>query len=334
MNTWDRLTRRLDRFQQRLSWLAYPYAVIKKFDDDQAGNAAALMAYYAFVSLFPLLLVFTTILGYVLQDNPSLQHTLLHSALVDFPVIGEELKTPDLAGHWYALAVSLVISFWGAQGVARATQTAFNTVWNVPFIKRPSVWGTILRSLGLLVVMGTSILATGLLSGVGSANGSLGVATRVGAIAASAAINIGSFILAFRLATAWEVTIREFRRSAIIAGLGWQILLAGVSLLIAHQIHHQQALYGTFGVVLGLLAWLHLQARLTLYAVEADVVRVRRLWPRSVAPPPLTRGDRRAYRAYAATTMRRPDSEIGVDVLFKPQPEDKALAAVAEETQA
>ncbi len=334
VNTWDRLTRRLDRFQQRLSWLAYPYAVMKKFDDDQAGNAAALMAYYAFVSLFPLLLVFTTILGYVLQDHPHLQQTLLHSALVDFPVIGEELKTPDLAGHWYALAVSLVISFWGAQGVARATQTAFNTVWNVPFIKRPSAWGTILRSVGLLVVMGTSILATGLLSGVGSANNSLGVAARVGAIAASAAINIGGFLLAFRLGTAWEVSVREFRRSAIIAALGWQVLLAGVSLLIAHQIHHQQALYGTFGVVLGLLAWLHLQARLTLYAVEADVVRARRLWPRSVAPPPLTRGDRRAYRAYAATTMRRPDSEIGVDVLFKPQPEDKAMAAMVEEKQA
>ena len=160
-------------------------------------------------------------------------------------MIGEELKTPDLAGHWYALAVSLVISFWGAQGVARATQTAFNTVWNVPFINRPSVWGTILRSLGLLVVMGTSILATGLLSGVGSTNNSLAVATRVGAIAASAVINIGGFLLAFRLATAWGVTFRDFYRSAIIAALGWQILLAGVSLLIAHQIHHQQALYGT-----------------------------------------------------------------------------------------
>jgi len=302
VNIVDRIARRLDRFQQRLSWLAYPFAIAKKFDDDQGGNLAALMAYYAFVSLFPLLLVFTTVLEFVLHDYPGLQRTLLHSALVDFPVIGAQLQTPNLTGNWYALAISLVISFWGAQGVARATQTAFNTVWNVPFINRPSAWGTILRSLGLLAVMGVSILCTGFLSGVGSASSSLGVATR-----------------------AWEVRVREFRRSAIIAALGWQLLLAAASLLIAHTVRHQQALYGTIGVVLGLLAWLHLQARITLYAVEADVVRVRRLWPRSAAPPPLTRADRRAYRAYAATTLRRPDNEVGVDVLFKTQPEDQAL---------
>ena len=178
VNIVDRIARRLDRFQQRLSWLAYPFAIAKKFDDDQGGNLAALMAYYAFVSLFPLLLVFTTVLEFVLHDYPGLQRTLLHSALVDFPVIGAQLQTPNLTGNWYALAISLVISFWGAQGVARATQTAFNTVWNVPFINRPSAWGTILRSLGLLAVMGVSILCTGFLSGVGSASSSLGVATR------------------------------------------------------------------------------------------------------------------------------------------------------------
>ena len=44
-------------------------AVIRKFGNDQAGGLAALIAYYAFFSIFPLLLVFTTILAFVLQGN-------------------------------------------------------------------------------------------------------------------------------------------------------------------------------------------------------------------------------------------------------------------------
>jgi hypothetical protein len=97
-------------------------------------------------------------------------------------------------------------------------------------------------------------------------------------------------------------------------------------LLVGHQVRHQQSLYGIFGVVLGLLAWLHLQATLTLYAVEADVVRTRRLWPRSLAPPPLTEGDQRAYREYALTTRRRPESEQDIDVIF---PASAAVPAAA-----
>jgi hypothetical protein len=68
--------------------------------------------------------------------------------------------------------------------------------------------------------------------------------------------------------------------------------------------------YGVFGVVLGLLAWLYLQAQFTLYAVEANVVSVRRLWPRSLAPPPFTPEDVRAFDMYAKTHERRPELDI------------------------
>jgi hypothetical protein len=68
--------------------------------------------------------------------------------------------------------------------------------------------------------------------------------------------------------------------------------------------------YGVFGVVLGLLAWLYLQAQFTLYAVEANVVSVRRLWPRSLAPPPFTPEDVRAFSLYARIQERRPEQDI------------------------
>jgi membrane protein len=330
----DHINHRVNRFQQRFA--AYPFAVLIKYADDQAGNLAALMTYYAFVSIFPLFLVISTVLGYVLKSHTGLENRLVHSALVYFPVIGTQLKETGLAGNPYALVISFVICIWGAQGVARAVQTAFNTLWSVPFTDRPNFGGSMLRSLGLLGVMALTLLATGLLSGVGSLNDSLGITLRVVSFTGSIIITIGAFLLGFRLAIGRPIPIRDFARSAIAAALIWQGLLAAVSLLVAHEVRHAQELYGTFGVVLGLLAWLHLQSSLTLLAVEADVVRRRQLWPRSSAQPPMTRADRRAYRAYARTTMRRPEDEVVIDVQFPApvEPSDEVTTEPAQDVTA
>lgn len=326
MNAVDRLVRRLDRAAQRRPWLAFPYAVTKKFGDDQGGNLAALLAYYAFLSIFPLLLVFTTVLAYVLHGSPHLRERILHSALVEFPVIGDQLRTQGLHGHWYVLAVSGAISLWGARGIATAAQNAWNSVWNVPYARRPGFLPTLARSFALLVVMGAAVLITGFLSSIGESGGPAGILTRAGLFLGSAVINVGVFLLAFRLATAREVALRCMVPGAVVSAVVWQGLLVAGTLLVGHQVRHQQSLYGTFGVVLGLLGWLHLQATLTLYAVEADVVRSRRLWPRSLVQPPLTVGDQRAYRAYAETARRRPPEEQDVDVRF---PESGAAAATS-----
>jgi len=316
MNVVGRLVRAIDRAAQRRVWLAFPYAVSKKFGDDQGGNLAALLAYYAFLSVFPLLLLFSTVLAYVMHGNPALQQRFLHSALVEFPVIGDQLKTQQLHGHWYVLVVSAAISLWGARGVATAAQNAWNAVWNVPYARRPGFLPALGRSFALLVVMGAAVVVTGLLSGLGESTGAVGILTRVGVFVASAIVNVGVFLLGFRLATANEVPLRCMAPGAVISAVLWQGLLVAGTLLVGHQVRHQQSLYGTFGVVLGLLGWLHLQATLTLYAVESDVVRTRRLWPRSLVQPPLTQGDQRAYRAYAETTRRRPEDEQDVDVRF------------------
>lgn len=317
MDVVGKVIKPVDRAQQRWPWLAFPYAVYKKFGDDQAGNFAALLAYYGFLSIFPLFLVAATVLGYLLHGNAALQQRILHSALVEFPVIGDQIRTTGLRGHWYVLLVSAAISLWGAQGVANSAQAALNTLWNVPFARRPGFPWRYLRSFGLLAVMGLAVLVTGFLSGLDT-TGTFGVLIRALVFAVSILINIGTFTLAFRLATAPDVRLRDLLLGAVLSAVIWQILLTTGSLLVAHQIRHQQALYGTFGVVLGLLGWLYLQAQLTLYAVEADVVRTQKLWPRSVVQPPLTAADRDAYRAYAETARRRPRAEQDVDVRFSP----------------
>ncbi len=321
MDIVDRTVEALDRAQRRWRGLAFPYAVMKKFSDDQVGHLAALMAYYAFLSVFPMLLLFVTVLGYLLQGNPQLQDRLVHSALVEFPVIGSQLELGRLTGHWWVLVVSVLVSLWGARGVASATQDAFNTVWNVPFAQRPGWPAALARSFALLFLMAFTVLLTGFLAGYGESAGHPW-SLRAGALLLSWLASVGLFIAAFRVAIAGQVATRELLRSAIASALLWQGLLVLGKLLVQHQIRHAQSLYGVFGVVLGLMGWLHLQAQVTLFAAEWDVVRARGLWPRSVSAPPTTRADRRALTAYVKRARRLDVADQDVHVHFADAPHE------------
>lgn len=308
-----RLLGALDRFQQRHVALAFPIAVWRKFGDDQAGNLAALIAYYAFVSVFPLLLVLVSVLGFVLSGNERLQQDVLNSALTEFPVIGPQLRDNihSIGSSGGELSVGLIFTFLGARGVASAVQNAMNQLWAVPRRARPGFPFSWLRSFALIGVIGLGVLVTTVLSGIGSWGGHLfGPWSRIGIVALSLAMNIGLFWLGLRVATAAQITWRELRLGAVISAIVWQALQYLGGYFVAHELRHASSLYGVFGLVLGLLAWLFLQAQLTLYAAQIDVVRTRRLWPRSLFPPPLTDRDRAAYRAYAQAEQRRPEIHI------------------------
>ena len=321
MNAVQKRIAQADRVQQSRPWLAFPVAVYKKFGDDQAGNLAALIAYYGFASLFPLLLVLVTVLDIVLVHDPTLRNQVVNSAFGQFPVVGDQLqghvKPMNQTGP--ALVIGLILTFLGARGVAGAAQNAMNTVWGVPLVRRPGFPWSFLRDIGLILVVGIGIIATTLLSGlVGSTSVLTGAAAQTGTVAVSLILNVGVFWLAFRLATAREIGMRQMLPSAVLTAIIWTILqLLGTYLIGRTQ--HSSAVYGVFAVVLGLLAWLYLAAQLTLYAVELNVVAVRRLWPRSLAPPPLTAKDREAYDMYAKMEERRPEQQIDSRITETPQ---------------
>jgi membrane protein len=289
VNPAERLLHAVDRLQQRRSWLAFGVAVWKKFSDDQAGNLAALVAYYSFASLFPLLLVFVTVLDIVLGSHPTLRDQVLSSTFAQFPVIGPQLKSNvhSLNQTGIALAAGLILTFLGARGVAGAVQNALNTVWNIPQDQRPGFPWSLLRSIAMIVVVGLGVIATSLLSGLAAGTGHIitGAGAHLATIAVSLLVNIGVFWLGFRLATARAVATRQLFPGALLAAIAWQVLQLLGSYIVGHQIAHSSSLYGGFAVVIGLLAWLYLQAQITLYAVEATVVRARRLWPRSLTAP-------------------------------------------------
>ena len=178
--------RALDRYQQRHTPLAVPAAVVKKFGDDDGGDLAALIAYRAFFSLFPLLLVLTTVLGYVLEGNPDLRQEAVDSTLAQFPVIGDQIKLSSLEGNGIALAVGVVGSLWAGLGVVLATERALDRVWAVPRRDRSGFLASRLRALTLLFVLGALTIASTVASGlVGGGAGLLGplagIAVSIGA---------------------------------------------------------------------------------------------------------------------------------------------------------
>jgi len=308
------VVRVVDRAQRRVPALAYPAAVIVKFVEDGAARLAALIAYYAFVSLFPLTLVFVTVIGFLLPGNPALQQDVVHGALARIPVVGDQLRLHGITGHWWVLVLSLVVTLWGARGVATALQHALNSVWNVPMNERPTFFAELGRGFALLGTLGVSVLLTGFLSGVGGWTDSTPLS--VAAFVVSVLLSVAGYVLAFRLALARRVATRDLVRGAVAAALVWQGMLAVGRLLVSHAVGHAQSLYGAFGLVLGLLAWLHVLAGLTLFAAEWDVVRARRLWPRALLVPPTTDADREAFTAYAVTQRRLSPADQQVQVTF------------------
>jgi membrane protein len=290
MNVIEKRLDAADRFQQRRPVLAFPIAVWSKFNDDRAGNLAALISYYGFAALFPLLLVLVTVLNIVLKNDAALRAKLLTSALSQYPVIGPQIKSSlgSISGTGLPLVVGIVLLLLGARGVAGAMQNALCEVWGIERKRRPGFPLSILWSMALIFTVGIGFVVTTFLSGLAGGAGHVisGAGAYVGAVVISLVLNIGVFWLSFRIATVRQVRWRDLRLGATIAAVSWQVLQVAGGYVISHQLHRASELYGTFGIVLGLLAWLFLQAEVTLYAVEVDVVRVRRLWPRSILPAP------------------------------------------------
>jgi membrane protein len=310
MDAAERVIRRVDRAHQHRPWLAFPYAVVKKFGDDQAGNLAALISYYAFFSLFPLMLVLVTILGMVLQRNTELREAIKRSALANFPVIGEEISSNvrSLDGSGLTLAVGIALALWAGLGVLKVTQTAMNTIWNVPYRDRPNFLKTLLRAVIMLGVLGVITVASAAAGSVGAGNDNLALSFLW--VLVSLALNLALFLLAFRILTSADVSWGDVFAGALIAAIAWTALQALGGYLVRHQLGGASKTYGTFATVIGLLAWMYLGAQVTLLAAEVNVVRKRRLWPRAIVQPPLTDADERALKSYAKVEERRPEEDV------------------------
>jgi membrane protein len=305
----------VDAWQRKHALGGFPVAVLKKFGEDRASSLAALSAYYAFFSMFPLLLAFVSIVGFVLDDNPSLRDDLVDTALDRIPVVGPQVRgeVQPLTGSGVALAVGLAGALWAGLGVTVALGRAFAEIWDVPRLEQPTGVKARARGLLVLVILGMALVlataATGLaVGGVGAA------AERVIAVVGSLAANMVAFGTVFALLTPRPSRIRELLPGVALAAVGSLVLQAAGAWYVDHAIAGASATYGVFALVIGLLSWFYLAAHVLLVAAEVNVVRHRRLWPRSLAGE-LEPADERAMQRSAEATLqdRRARIEISFD---------------------
>jgi membrane protein len=318
------LVRRMDAYQQRHRWAGFVFAVAQKFGEDQAGNLAALIAYYAFLSVFPLLLAMVTVLGYVLAGSPELRQALYSSAISQFPLIGQQDPVRPLTGNPVGLVVGLVLAVWSGLWVAQTAQTAINTVYAVPRIGWPALPRRLVRSGELVTVGGLGLVVTTLLQGVVSGGETYGLHIGGVGVVLAALVGIAAntllFVYLFRRLTVATVTAREAAPGAVVAALAWFALQKVGTNLVNTKVHGAQTIYGTFAVVIGLLFWFYLLANVTLVCAEINVVASRRLWPRglssALAARASTTADRRAYSSYPEREHQA--HNIAIETRFTP----------------
>jgi membrane protein len=273
----------IDRYQQRSRRLGFVVAVFKRFDDDQASQMGALIAYYGFFSMFPLLLVFVTVLGFVLEGSPSTQESVLHSTLSQFPIIGTQLQSNihSLKGSVPALAIGLFGALFAGLGITGATQSAFNNVWQIPRKHQLGFFAWRLRGLGLFALLGVLSIVSTVAAGYVAAQ-TAGAGAVIAGVLIALVANLLLFFTVFRMLTSEEVSTRELIPGVIVAAVLWQILQHVGGFYVEHVVRHAKETSGLFAFVLGLLTWLYLGGQVTLIAAEVNVVRARHLWPRSL----------------------------------------------------
>jgi YihY family inner membrane protein len=312
----------LDRWQRRHTAVAFPVAVVRKFLDDRASNLAALIAYYAFFSLFPLLLALVSILGFVLQDNPSLQADVLDSALARIPVIGVQLRNDiePLAGSEIALAVGLAGALWAGLAVTVALGRAFEEIGDIPRLEQRGALQARMRGFFVLLVLGLALIAVTVIAGL-AIGGRIGPwAERLGALGLALAANMAVLLAAFGLLTARPLRIRGLLPGVALAATGALALQAAGSWYVERTVTRASEAYGTFALVIGLLSWFWLFSHLLLLSAEVNVVLRRRLWPRSLTGE-LEAADRSALQRTAEAMRQDERQEILVRFSERPEPD-------------
>ena len=308
----------VDRWQRRNRVVGPAYAVVKKFSDDEANLFVLALGWYGFTAIYPLLLVVTSILGYL--GAGTLGNGVIRT-LHEFPVIGSEFNpgkgSSTLHGSAVGLAIGVVGLLYGAQGVTQTAQQAMARVWNQPPLERPGYVSRLARSLGGLVVIGGAFLVSAFVASIAAGHGP-GVTWRIALVAALLVVNFGFYFAAFRVLTAVALSWRSLLPGSIAGAVGFTALITVGAGLVQHQLRHSSETYGALGAVIGVVTFLLLLAKLSMYAAELNPVLARRLWPRALPGAPATKADNEVLERLAHEERRRSDEHIGVSFSSDP----------------
>ncbi|MDP3969925.1 MAG: YihY/virulence factor BrkB family protein [Nocardioides sp.] len=332
----------LDRTQRRFPPLGIPLAVAYKYVEDQGFYLAAIITFYAFIAVFPLLLLAATGFAFLLQGDPELQQRALDSTLRQFPVIGEELGRPEgLQGSAFAVVAGSLLALYGSLGLGTAVQNAMNVAWSVPRADRPNPIVLRFKSLLLVLAAGVAVVGVTAVSVAGRETAVLGDELGAGLRWAFAVVTVLLVALVltllFRLAAAREHPWWYAAPGGVLVAVGWQGLQVLSAAYLVQVLASTSSMNQTFGLVLGLVGLIFLAATIGVLGMELNVVIARRLWPRSLMTPftdavDLTEADRRAYTGYARAQRYKGFEHVAVTFSPRIELEDGSGPAAPEGT--
>lgn len=312
----NRFLARLDYLQRRHRWMALPVAVFKRFGEHAGGRLATAISYWGFFSIFPLLLVFVTVLNIVLEDDPNTRQDLVDGALGQIPVLGTDLANTQsaLGGSWTTIVAALLVALWAGLAAANALQKAVDEIWDTPMFERPNGAVLRLRSVVVLVILAVGLSVSTL--AVSAAHfEDFGALTVAASLVISFVVQTSMLVATFKLFISGPNPLRELLPGALAAAAGIVALQTIGTFIVNRYIAGASDTYGTFAVVIALLSWFFLVSRVVLLGAELNAVLRNQVWPRSLTRnTEATDGDRRAVHLDARRVQRDPRIGVAVSV--------------------
>lgn len=274
--------KRFDGWQQTFPPLAIIISVIKKYGEDRGGFQGALITYYGFLSLFPLLLILVSLLHHLPEGN-RIATQVANSITGYIPVLGNSLQSNVHGYKSLGLDVvfELFVLLYGARGVADAFRHTVNTIWRIPEDERSGFWAALLKNYTLVFIGGFGFIAASVAANfAGQLRQRLSI--HFSLVILSLVLLFGSFQFIMRVAHAKQLHFRDIWLGAALSTAGLFLLQNIGGAILIHELHNMNNIYGTFALVLSIIFWIYLQIQIILYGMELDTVRRLRLWPRKL----------------------------------------------------
>jgi len=299
-----------DRLQRKHGVLGFPYAVVKKYEDDAGGREAALITYYGFLSIFPLLLLGVAVLSRVLADNPDLRQRLITAVVPKVLQSTVEQSVATLPTSTIPFIAGLIGLLFSGTGVIFSAYRTLNHVAAVPYRLRPSFASRYVRALLMLAMLLLGALAVGALTVVVTALPDLPGVERAAAVLGSALVVFTVLLLGARALLNRPAPVRALWPGAFVGAVAVTVVLNIGAPVLARLVTKAGPVYGSFATVAGMFALLYLVSQALVYGAEVAAVRYARLWPRALDPSRPTAADARALVLLAREQERIPAARI------------------------
>jgi membrane protein len=301
-----------DGVQRRHGVLGFPYAVVKKYGDDDGGREAALITYYGFLSIFPLLLLGVAMLSRVLTENPELLQRLINEIVPPVLRSTVERSVTTLPTSTVPFIAGLIGLLFSGTGVVFSAYQTLNNVAAVPRRIRAGFFSRYIRVFVMLTTLLLGALGVGALTVAVTALPSLAGAERVVAALGSALIIFIVLLLGARLLLSRPAPFRALWPSAALGAVAVTLVLSFGPPLLARLVSRAGLVYGSFATVAGIFALLYLVSQALVYSAEVAAVRYAGLWPRALDQNRPTAADVRAVTLLAREQERLPAARVDV----------------------